>query len=100
MSKLFVGNLNFNVTDSTLEMFIKECGVESEEVNIIRDRFTGRSRGFGFIQLTGEQDLDEAISVLNGKNLESRALRVDRAQERKDRTDGGGGGGGGDRGNW
>lgn len=82
MSKLFVGNLHFNVNESALEMFIRECGLEIQDVKIIRDVNTGSSRGFGFIELDDGQDVQEAISVLNGKTLEGRSLRVDRAHER------------------
>ena len=99
MSKLYVGNLSFRATEDQLETFVREQGIDVEQVNIIRDMHTGRSRGFGFIQLTADQDLDEAISGLNGKELEGRSLRVDRARERSQggggfRGRGGGGGGG------
>ncbi len=101
MSKLYVGNLSFRATEDQLETFVREQGIDVEQVNIIRDMHTGRSRGFGFIQLTADQDLDEAISGLNGKELEGRSLRVDRARER---SQGGGGGfrgrGGGGGGGW
>lgn len=83
MNKLFVGNLSFHLTEGTLQMFIQECGIECRDVKIIRDRTTGNSRGFGFVELADEQDLEEAISMLDGKNLEGRPLRVDRAQERR-----------------
>lgn len=86
MSKLFVGNLHFNVNESVLEMFIRECGLEIQNVKIIRDVNTGRSRGFGFIELGDGQDVQEAISALNGKTLEGRSLRVDRAHERTTRS--------------
>ena len=82
MNKIFVGNLSFSVSESALEMFIREFGIEVEEIRIIRDRYTGRSRGFGFVELREDQDLDEAISQLNGRSLEGRDLRVDRANER------------------
>ena len=87
MNKLFVGNLNFNVSEAVLEMFVQEFGVEVEKVNIIRDRDTGKSRGFGFIELGRNQDMDEAISVLNDKNLEGRTLRVSQAHERSGQMD-------------
>ena len=82
MSKLFVGNLNFDLSESTLETFIREAGVEVQDVKIIRDINTGRSRGFGFVELDDGANLEEAISTLNGKDLEGRTLRVDRAHER------------------
>ncbi len=90
MSKIFVGNLNFNLEESVLETFIKEAGVAVQNVNIIRDAYSGRSRGFGFVELEETQDVDEAISTLNGKDLDGRALRVDRAHERDSGSRGGG----------
>ncbi len=97
MSKIFVGNLSFNLEEAVLETFIKEAGVEVQNVSIIRDAYSGRSRGFGFVELEDAQDVDEAISTLNGKDLDGRALRVDRAHERDAgaRSGGGDGGGGG-----
>lgn len=92
MSKIFVGNLNFSVTESVLETFIREFGIEVQNVNIPRDFNTGRTRGFGFVELADEQDPDEAISVLNGKILENRTIRVDRAHERTSRPPQGRGG--------
>ena len=90
MNKIFVGNLSFSVSESALEMFIREFGIEVEEIRIIRDRYTGRSRGFGFVELRDGQDLDEVISQLHGRNLEGRDLRVDRANERPKRESFGG----------
>ena len=82
MNKLFVGNLSFDVNEGTLEAFIRECGIEVEKVDIIRDTYTGKSRGFGFVELPEAQNLDDAISTLNEKNLEGRTLNVNRARER------------------
>ena len=95
MSKIFVGNLNFNLEEGVLETFIRDAGVEVQNVNIIRDAYSGRSRGFGFVELDEGQDVDDAISTLNGKDLDGRTLRVDRAHERESSPRGGGGGGGG-----
>ncbi|MBI4445007.1 MAG: RNA-binding protein [Acidobacteria bacterium] len=97
MSKLFVGNLNFAVSEGVLEAFIREFGIEVEKVDIIRDAYTGKSRGFGFVQLPQGQDVSEVISVLNGKSLEGRQLNVNEAFERNRSSRGGGHGGGGQR---
>ena len=99
MNKLFVGNLSFNVSEGALEAFIREFGIEVEKVDIIRDTYTGKSRGFGFVELPEAQNLDDAISALNGKNLEGRMLNVNRARERSSggRTPYRGGGRGQDR---
>ncbi len=83
MSKLFVGNLDFRLTENVLEMFIQECGIQVREVKIIRDHATGRSRGFGFVELAEGQDEDDAIEMLDGKVCEGRGLRVNRAHDRR-----------------
>jgi RNA recognition motif-containing protein len=85
MSKIYVGNLSFGATDETLAAFIRENGVAIETVNIIRDRYTDRSRGFGFVELGDGQSPEEAISILNGKAFDGRTLKVDQARERSDR---------------
>ena len=86
MSKVFVGNLNYQATEHSLKNLCDECGVAVGEIKIVSDRHTGRSRGFGFIELAEGQDLDDAIAVLNGKVLEGRPLRVDRANEPSPRS--------------
>src|SRR5947209_7011939 len=93
--KLYVGNLTYGVTDGTLEqMFAAHGTVESAQV--IMDRDTGRSKGFGFVEMKSDQEAQAAIAALNGKDHEGRALTVNEAKPREDR--GGGGGGGGSRG--
>lgn len=82
MQKIFIGNLPFSATESTLEAFIREFGLEVAEVKVIRDMTTGRSRGFGFVQLADGQNVEDAIALLNGKAMEGRALRVNEAHER------------------
>jgi RNA recognition motif-containing protein len=89
--KLFIGNCDFNLDESTLESFIGSQGVEVSSVQIIRDRETGRSRGFGFAELADSSNIEDAIEALNGKEVEGRALTVNEAREK---TRGGGGGGG------
>ncbi|MFQ5737522.1 MAG: RNA recognition motif domain-containing protein [Acidobacteriota bacterium] len=81
MNKIFVGNLDFRATEENLKSFCDECGISVVEVKVVNDRYTGRSRGFGFVELAEEQDLEEAIAVLNGKILNGRPLRVDKANE-------------------
>ena len=83
MNKLFVGNLDFRLTENVLELFIRECGIPVQDVKIIRDHATGRSRGFGFVELAEGQDPEDAIEMLDGKNCEGRALRVNRAHDRR-----------------
>ncbi len=92
--KLFVGNLSFNVADADLSALCSSLNLKTESVKIMRDRETGRSRGFGFIELSQETDLAAAISELNGKILDGRALTVNEARPQKPREfrDSGGGG--------
>ena len=88
--KLYVGNLGYGVTDNDLsKMFEAHGTVESAQV--IMDRDTGRSEGFGFVEMKTEQEAQAAITALNGKDADGRALKVNEA---KPRTEGGRGGGG------
>lgn len=92
--KLYVGNLTFDMTDSQLEtLFAPHGTVQSAQV--IMDRDTGRSKGFGFVEMNSDQEAQTAIAALNGKEVNGRALTVNEARPREDR---GGGGGGGRRG--
>src|SRR5213595_3601594 len=98
-SKLYVGNLSYNATGSDLEqLFAQHGAVQSAEV--ISDRDTGRSKGFGFVQMGSNEEAQAAIAALNGQEHGGRALTVNEAKPREDRPRGGGGGGygGGSRG--
>jgi RNA recognition motif-containing protein len=98
-SKLYVGNLSYNTTGSDLEQLFSQHGtVQSAEV--IADRDTGRSKGFGFVQMGSDQEAQAAISALNGQEHDGRQLTVNEAKPREDRPRGGGGGGGGSRGGY
>jgi len=92
--KLYVGNLTYGVTDSTLEqMFTAHGTVESAQV--IMDRETGRSKGFGFVEMKSDQEAQAAITGLNGKDVEGRPLTVNEARPRTEGGRGGRGGSGG-----
>ena len=92
-SKLYVGNLNYNTTSSELEqMFAPHGTVQSAEV--ISDRDTGRSKGFGFVQMGSDEEAQAAIAAMNGQEIGGRTLTVNEAKPREDRPRGGGGGGG------
>ena len=92
-SKLYVGNLSYNTTGSDLEQLFSQHGtVQSAEV--IADRETGRSKGFGFVQMGSDQEAQAAITALNGQEHDGRQLTVNEAKPREDRPRGGGGGGG------
>ena len=91
--KLYVGNLSYSVDSSSLqEMFAQHGTVESAE--IISDRDTGRSKGFGFVQMGTDAEAATAISAMNGQEYDGRPLTVNEAKPREDRPRSGGGGGG------
>jgi cold-inducible RNA-binding protein len=99
MPKLYVGNLSFEVTDEGLQQLFTSNGFQVESARVIRDKDTGRSRGFGFVELGAGEDLARAITQMNGFNLEGRAIQVNEARPQTPRGGGGGGRGGfGDRG--
>ena len=92
-NKLYVGNLSYNTTGSDLEqLFAQHGSVQSAEV--IADRDTGRSKGFGFVEMSSQEEAQKAIAALNGQEHDGRALTVNEAKPREDRPRGGGGGGG------
>jgi RNA recognition motif-containing protein len=92
--KLYCGNLSYNTTNSDLEQLFSEFGqVRSAEV--IMDRDTGRSKGFGFVEMTSDSEAAAAITGLNMKDLDGRSLTVNEARPREERSGNRGGGGGG-----
>jgi cold-inducible RNA-binding protein len=96
VKKLYVGNLSFDVTqDQITEMFTAHGDVKSAQ--LIIDRDTGRSKGFGFVEMSNDQEAAKAITAMNGQMVDGRALTVNEAKPREDRprTGGGYGGGGG-----
>jgi RNA recognition motif-containing protein len=102
-NKLYVGNLPFSATDDSLkEMFAQSGQVES--ARIITDRDTGRSKGFGFVEMSTEQEAADAIKKFNGMDFDGRSLTVNEARPMAPREGGGGGrgqrGGGGGRQRW
>ena len=97
MLNLYVGNLPYSVTDQELNEIFSEIG-EVQSARVMNDRETGRSRGFGFVEMKNEDDGREAIEKLNGADMGGRALVVNEARPREERPRGGGFGGGGGRG--
>ncbi len=94
--KLYVGNLPYDTTEEDLRQMFAEAGPVAS-ASIITDRETGRSKGFGFVEMTSQADAEKAVSMFNGRELRRRQLKVDLARPRTDRPGGGGGFGGGDR---
>lgn len=90
--KLYVGNLSYNVTSASLEEMFAEFG-EVKSAQVIQDRDSGRSKGFGFVEMSDDNAAQAAIDALNGKDNDGRALTVNEARPREDRGGGGGGGG-------
>src|ERR1700749_1511801 len=95
--KLYVGNLSYSVDSSELEQMFGQYGQVSS-AQIINDRDTGRSKGFGFVEMANDGEADAAINALNGQEHMGRALTVNEARPREERGGGGGFGGGGRRG--
>ena len=91
--KLYVGNLTYSATNSSLETLFAPFG-EVRSAQVVMDRDTGRSKGFGFVEMGDDQACKSAIAALNGKDVDGRALTVNEARPREDRGGGGGGGGG------
>jgi len=92
--KLYVGNLTYGVTDSALEQMFAPYGTV-ESAQVIMDRDTGRSKGFGFVEMKTDQEAQAAIAAMNGKEVDGRSLTVNEAKPREDRGGGRGGAGGG-----
>ena len=87
-NKLYVGGLPFSVTDGTLEELFKEHGTV-ESARVISDKFTGKSRGFGFVEMSNDEQAQKAIETLNETQLEGRTLTVNEARPQEQRSGGG-----------
>ena len=96
--KLYVGNLSFQTSSDDLQQLFAQAGTV-ESASVVEDRETGRSRGFGFVEMSSSEEGQAAISQFNGKEVNGRSLTVNEARPRENRGGGGGGGyGGGNRG--
>ena len=92
MKKLYVGNLSFKATEEQLQALFAETGVQPDSLTLLRDRFTGQPRGFGFAEIRDDSEAEKVIAALNGKEFMGRALVVNEARPQRE---GGGGGRGG-----
>jgi len=98
--RLYIGNLSYNTTELTLRDTFAPIGTVTD-AKVVTDRETGRPRGFAFVEMSSDQEAQQAIEQLNGRELDGRAIAVNEAQERTGGGGGGGGGrGGGGRGRW
>ncbi|HLJ16037.1 MAG TPA: hypothetical protein VKV15_16180 [Bryobacteraceae bacterium] len=95
--RLFVGNLPYSATEADLESFFGSAGVTVDRVDVVRDRFSGEARGFGFVEISDDASAQRAIESCNGRDLMGRALVINEARPMT-REGGAGGGGGGSRG--
>ena len=91
--KLYVGGLSYDVTDAQLNEIFAQAGTV-ESASVIIDRMTGRSRGFGFVEMASDEDAKKAVETLNGQEFAGRTITVNEARPMADRPRGGGGGGG------
>jgi len=94
VKNIFVGNLSFNTAEEELRQAFEAYG-QVDRVSIMTDRDTGRSRGFGFVEMASNEDGEKAIAALNGSQLGGRTINVNEARPKTERSSGGGGGGGG-----
>lgn len=92
--KLYVGNLSYRTTNADLEQLFSQFGTVTS-AQVIEDRETGRSKGFGFVEMSSDNEAQAAMEALNGQQHEGRSLKVNEAKPREDRGGGGGGGYGG-----
>jgi len=95
LKKLYVGNLPFQATEEELGNWFKQAGVTSANVTLVRDRFTGQPRGFGFVEVSNDDEANRAIQALNGQDFIGRKLVVNEARPRREDEGRGGGGRGG-----
>ena len=96
LKNIFVGNLDFNTSEDELRQLFESYG-QVDRVSIMTDRETGRSRGFGFVEMASSEDGEKAIAALNGSQVGGRTLNVNEARPKPDRSSGGGGRGGRER---
>ncbi len=97
--KLYVGNLSFQTSSEDLQQLFSQAGTVTS-ASVVEDRDTGRSRGFGFVEMSSREEAQAAIQQFNGKEVNGRSLTVNEAKAREDRGGSRGGGGGGGRGGY
>ena len=91
---IYVGNLSYDTGNAELQEAFSQYGAV-DDARVVEDKYTGRSRGFGFVEMANEAEAQKAIAGLNGADLQGRTLTVNEARPRENRRSGGGGGGGG-----
>jgi RNA recognition motif-containing protein len=90
--KIYIGNLEYSVAEGDLARILEEKGINAKEITVIMDKYSGRSKGFGFVEFETEEEAQKAIDALNGQELNGRTLKVSKARKMKPRRDFGSGG--------
>ncbi len=90
VNKLYVGNLSFNTTEDELRSYFEENGITTKSVNLIKDKYTGKAKGFGFVEVESQEVMQKATQTLDGKEFGGRNLTINEAKP-KDRPSGGSG---------
>ena len=84
-NKVYVGNLEYSVTEGDIKNFFEEKGIQTKEVTVIKDKYTGRSKGFGFVEVGSEEEIQKAVETLNDQDLKGRKVKVSKAKKPRER---------------
>lgn len=84
-SKIYVGNLEYSTTEDDIKSFFEEKGIQAKSIEVIKDKYTGRSKGFGFVEVESEETIQKAIELLDGQELKGRRLKVNKARKPRER---------------
>ncbi len=87
-SKVYAGNLEYSTTEEDLKKFFEDSGIPTKAVEIIKDKYTGRSKGFGFVEVESEEAIQKAIESLDGQDLKGRKLKINKARKPRERFGG------------
>ena len=87
VSKLYVGNLDFNTTEDEIKGHFEQKEIPTKSITLIKDKFTGRSKGFGFVEVESEEVLQKAVEALDGQEINGRKLTVNKARTPRERSD-------------
>lgn len=85
--QIYIGNLDYDAVEEDIQQLIEAKGLEAKEIKIIKDRFSGKSKGFGFIEFEDDDQVQKAIDLLDGQEIKSRKIRVNKARRRENRLD-------------
>ncbi len=84
-NKVYVGNLEYSVTEDDLKSFFEEKDIQTTEITVIKDKYTGRSKGFGFVEVNSEEEIQKAVETLNDQDLKGRKVKVSKAKKPRER---------------